>query len=351
MKKTLSIAPSVSAVWLALICLTSYQYVYAENLPEWSDSDRTRLKNGEIKAGSILLRGSFPGDTNLYPLIDLKSLSLGNKKYAPFFTPEFIPEEFLDQYFKQFPSGYLVDPQQLLTRKEAQASEQFLNYYAGESDIDIRLYIFDTEQDIPYRYSVARFAREFYAESKLTAVVFYFMGDPSRSLLAFGGQGLIGLKTFGKSRANESAMLKAMEKSERADQVAAYALQLSINLYWMEQDMIAAASEEPIQNKATNDRGERSAAQDPEEKPVEKGKAGFKPYFQYITVGVVGLFFTIAGMVCVIMFWKKKQRYYLPVLEMPRRLGADHAAGIGAVVAFHNKDGSPSNQREQAPED
>ena len=34
-----------------------------------------------------------------------------------------------------------------------------------------------------------------------------------------------------------------------------------------------------------------------------------------------------------------------PVVEMPRRLGAKHAAGVGAMLSFHRKLGSPSRQR------
>jgi len=37
-------------------------------------------------------------------------------------------------------------------------------------------------------------------------------------------------------------------------------------------------------------------------------------------------------------------------MELPRRLGADYAAGVGAVLAFHNKLGSPSSQRDQVPD-
>lgn len=50
-------------------------------------------------------------------------------------------------------------------------------------------------------------------------------------------------------------------------------------------------------------------------------------------------------------FRKERSKSYLfPVMDTPRRLGANYAAGIGAVLAFHSKVGSPSSQRNQMPD-
>ncbi|MGB2429110.1 MAG: hypothetical protein ACPIGG_06430 [Akkermansiaceae bacterium] len=37
--------------------------------------------------------------------------------------------------------------------------------------------------------------------------------------------------------------------------------------------------------------------------------------------------------------------YLFPKVNTPKRLGAERGAGVGAVIAFHSKLGSPSSQR------
>lgn len=47
---------------------------------------------------------------------------------------------------------------------------------------------------------------------------------------------------------------------------------------------------------------------------------------------------------------ERSKHYLFPLIETPQRLGANYAAGIGAVLAFHSKVGSPSSQRNQVPD-
>ncbi|MGB1874716.1 MAG: hypothetical protein ACPIG6_06735 [Akkermansiaceae bacterium] len=37
-------------------------------------------------------------------------------------------------------------------------------------------------------------------------------------------------------------------------------------------------------------------------------------------------------------------------MNTPKRLGAERGAGVGAVIAFHSKLGSPSSQRNAMPD-
>ena len=50
------------------------------------------------------------------------------------------------------------------------------------------------------------------------------------------------------------------------------------------------------------------------------------------------------------LWLRSRARYRFPEIEVEARLGASHAAGIGAVVNFASPAISPANQREQLPE-
>lgn len=66
-----------------------------------------------------------------------------------------------------------------------------------------------------------------------------------------------------------------------------------------------------------------------------------------ISLGVLSLITWLAY----VRFRKERSKSYLfPVMETPQRLGASYAAGIGAVLAFHSKRGSPSSQRNPMPD-
>lgn len=345
---TMSFAPARLCLYLALIALS--QQLSGQALPAWSDEDRARLKRGEIIPGAILLIDELPAENKTpQPAPDPEVPSLPEVVPEPPYDPELIPDVFLSDYFSKSPSGYLIDPQKLFSRQEGMDREGFLAYHAVESEVEIRLYLFDAQQVIPDQYTLQELAQEQYSDTELTAVVFCFLGDPSRNQLAFGGKLAGELETLEIRRILESALLKGMEKSEPAAQVEAFVIQLSIKLYWMEQTLIKNKDEElagaTTANKTpTSDTG-REASGEP-----AGIIARLKPYFLYMTVAGGSLLLIVIGIVGIFLLWKKNRRYHFPVLDMPRRLGADYAAGVGAVIAFHNKYGSPSNQRDQVPD-
>lgn len=329
---------------LCLFLLPLLQQAFGQALPAWTPEDRARLRKGDIIAGAGLLVDAPPARNQ--PAPDPEVPSLPELPPEPPYDPELIPEELLSAYFSTTPQTYLIDPQQLLSRQETMDREGFLEYHAAESMVDIRLYLFDAQQKIPSQYSLKKLAEERYAKSDLTAVVFCFLGDPSRNMLAFGGKNAEHQKTLEIRRMLDDSLLKAMEKSDPAAQVEAFVVQLSIKLYWMERSMAQAQVKKALQNDAaaTADNSGQT-----ERKPAG-AMAEIQPYLLYIVVGSGGLGLVVLGAFGVFYLWRRSRKYHFPVLELPRRLGADYAAGVGAVIAFHNKHGSPSAQRDQVPD-
>lgn len=320
------------------------QQAAGQPLPAWTPEDLARVKNGDIIAGAGLLVDSPADAPQIAP--DPAVPPLPEPEPEPPYDPKVIPGEFLSAYFATAPQSYLIDPQHLLSRQETLDREGFLEYHAAESTVDIRLYLFDAQQEIPAQYSPDNLARERYAKSDLTAVVYCFLGAPSRNMLAFGGREAGHLETAEIRRTLEHSLLKALEKSDPAAQVEAFVVELSIKLYWMEKSMAdakAAAAAAAMPRDGT-----------PENHPAAEKPAGamakIQPYLLYLAVGGGGVGLMVAGAAGVYLLWRRSRRYHFPVLEIPRRLGAEYAAGIGAVIAFNNKHGSPSSQRDQVPD-
>ena len=341
--------------WLLLLLLVSYS-ARAESLPQWSDEDRARLLRGEIIAGADILVEDKRVIASLRLGLESEVLRAlpPELEPEPEYDPKVVPSEFLPLYFTSSES-YLIDPQRLLSNQEALDRLGFLKYHADDSELKIRMYLFDSEQNLPASYTIEKLCEDHYADAPLTAIVFCFLGNPERSQLAFAGQGAADVLALDRRKMLESAMIKSMEKSDAAMQLESFIVQLSISLYWLEAQRaetlaaLAAEGSRALAGKAwTSGNGAGKA------EVVTAIDAGglsvLKPHMYWIVLGFLGLLCVTAACVFGWLMWRRSRRYHFPVVETPERLGANYAAGVGAVIAFHKKLGSPSSQRNQVPD-
>lgn len=322
--------------------------ISAKALPQWSAEDRARLNKGEIVAGASLLVDSTPRRTAsgevvapVFPVVPIPPVEPTPPVVDA--AARHIPEEYLGDYFTKAPETYLIDPQRLFSNQETLDREGFLEYYADESEVDVRIYLFDAEQQIPSDYTLQQLVENQYSKGPLTAVVFYFLGNPKRNQLLFGGLGADLVDSERLRKMLGSAKIKAMEKSDSAAQMESFIVQLSISIYWMEQS---------IAETHAADVTAPSSAQESEKSASKRG-TGFEkiqPYLWYGAIGVLSVLMAGFALIRAWVLWSRSRRYYFPILELPPRLGADYAAGIGSVIGFHNKLDSPSSQRDQIPE-
>ena len=341
--------------WVAWVTVLAAGAVIAESLPlpVWSEQDRARLRSGELVAGAAILveDSSQVVLPKVPPEPELPSME--PVEPVPEYDPVVIPEEFLADYFVTQPRSYLVDPQRLLSKQESLDREGFLEYHANDSELDIRMYLFDAQQQIPEPYTIQNLCRDRYAGEPLTAVVFCYLGDPSRTEIGFGGDGAAEISTSERRKMLESAMIKAMEKSDPSMQLESFIVQLSIRLYWLERERIKKRALAAAENDLTgSDRGEESAslAGGQPDKPEAGPAAMVRTYTLFIVAGLLGFISLCVGLWLAWSTWMRSRRYHFPVFEVPERLGANYAAGVGAVIAFHRKLGSPSSQRDQVPD-
>jgi hypothetical protein len=340
------------AFLLGLFVFSGSVTISARSLPQWSEDDLELLNKGKLIVGASL----FMDDSHRPPRAEVVSedekvstqvlVADDEEEVDPEYDATLIPSKYLSDYFSCLPVSYLVDPQRLFSNQETLDREGFLEYYADESEVDLRIYLFDGDQNIPASYSLKQLVATQYANSPLTAVVFYFLGNPARTQLLFGGEGAEWVDAEKIRKMLDLATIKAMEKSDPSAQMESLITQLSISIYWMEQEIARMRSEEAAEAAAATQEATHEA-----QKTVKPGVfAEVQPYLFYVLVGVISVLLAVFGLGGTWVWWRRSRRYYFPVLELPRRLGGDYAAGIGAVIGFHNKQDSPSDQRNQIPE-
>lgn len=333
-----------------IVVFVGWGSLIAQGLPQWSAEDLVKLKKGDLVAGAGLWSDEPRGESESEQgaVAGVESTVVENYSNAVVVEPEVaqvLPDEYIGDYFDQSPESYFIDPQRLFSNQETLDQEGFLEYYADESEVAVRIYLFESYQQVPAPYTLERLVEDHYSEGPLTAVVFYFLGNPKRNQLMFGGEGAADVSPERLRKILESAQIKAMEKSDASTQMESFIVQLSISIYWIEQATLAARELE--RSSLIGGGGVQSPGASSSQTPSLL--AQLQPYWFHGIIGIISVALTLFSIVMAWVAWRRSRRYRFPVLEFPQRLGAEYAAGIGSVMGFHNKLDSPSHQRDQIP--
>lgn len=316
----------------------------AVELPRWSAADEPLIKQGAALGGEalferLLAEGESPDSLPGLERIETTAIepTAGN--------PVVLGDALLDPYFAQRPGQFLVDPQHLLSRKEYDDQLAFLNYHAADSAIDLYIYVFEREQEIPGEVRVEELAERLFSNERPAAVVLYFLGAPQRTRVLLSPR-LAGAVPVAEQRLTiEKSVQHARDKSHPADQLAAFAVQMSIRLYWMEKVLTPGGDVDGPPIELAN---KRRAAPQPD------GHAGMLARLQgmastWLWPAAVALIGT--GVLWLAGRWRvARGTHRFPEFDQPVRLGGPHAAGVGAVITFASTAVPPTRQREQAPE-
>lgn len=256
-----------------------------------------------------------------------------------------VPAKFRTAYFGERPKAFLVDPQELLGPLDMRERLEFLNYHAGDSAIDLFVYVFDGDQEIPEDVRVEELIGKFFAQGRPAAVVFYFMGAPDRAAFYAGPSLGAAVPAAEQRRALDSSVMQALNQVEPSRQIEAFLVQMSIRLYWMERMLggaEAVGGTAPLPAKV-NKTGEKES----------RVMAMLRPHlddarrFAVPAAGVSAMLLVLG----VARFWfKRRARYGFPDFEVEPRLGGAHAAGVGGVISFASATLPPASQRDPAPD-
>jgi hypothetical protein len=255
-----------------------------------------------------------------------------------------VPEKFWPAYFAERPKSFLIDPQNLLSPVDKRERLEFLNYHASDSSIDLFVYVFGGDQEIPGEVRQEELAERLYSEGRPAVIIFYFMGAPDRSVLHLSPS-LTGTVPFAEQRrALESPVMQALVKADSSGQFEAFLVQMSIRIYWIERmlgvgDELAEAIAVPAKTAPTHEK--KSKLMELVRPHLEKSRRFAIP--AGATAG--GLLLVLA-----LRFWlKRRARYRFPDFEVEPRLGGAHAAGVGGVISFASATVPPASQRDQLP--
>lgn len=254
------------------------------------------------------------------------------------------PRYFRD-YFREHPSGFLIDPQELLTTQEHKDREGFLSYHARDTEIDFYLYLFDARQELPEDESVQRLMAEHFEEEGPVAAVFYFLGAPERSQIGFSKFLRDSVPSVELEKVLAMATEEALEKSDPLSQIESFSMQASIRLYWLEKVVSRNRSGQTGFNGLIFPELEVIAEDEP---GIMAGLRARPALLKSLTASAILAVATILGILA--RFYAERKRVYVfPDAQGSDLLGAPHAAGVGGVISYASVTLPPSSQRAEVP--
>lgn len=316
--------------------------IQEEALPAWDD-DLELLKaveRGDVVLGSSLMgalarKRLFSGEEGPIELHEVAEVEEG---------PRVIGPQFRSLYFRESPSGYLMDPQDLLTPQEKRDREGFFSYHAKHSTIDIFFYLFDTLEKIPEEETPERVMADHLQDRGSCVVVFYDLGMPERSQIAFSPL----LDRLADTEEKQEVLLRSIkEASGRASaigQIESFSVQLSISLYSIDEQLGGL--------KESQSRLMHPLIEEERVIKIEaEGEGMWKSGLVRVTLATVGLLFLATGG-GFLMKWliDRKRIYVFPDAEGNLLLDAPHAAGVGALITYDSPSLPPSLQRDKVPD-
>ena len=256
-----------------------------------------------------------------------------------------IAKKFVVQYFAARPKSFLVDPQGLLGPVEYRERLGFLNYHASDSSIDLFVYVFKAEQEIPGEVHEEERVGRFFKDGRPAVVIDYFLGAPQRSVIHLSPVLTDKVPAAEPKRALQSSLMQAAKGVDPARQFEAFLVQMSIRIYWMEKmlggDAVAVGEEPPLGSRA-------AALADSKPKIIEKLQALMESGKKFMVPAATCLaLLVVLGLV---VWLRRRARCRFPEIEVEPRLGGSHAAGVGAVISFASAAVPPASQREQMPD-
>lgn len=341
--------PTRAAILVSALAVTALMARDDPSLPAWNATERKQLEEDGWVPAALLQPDPQPSDNQAAPESNpLDAEKPTPEELAADAAPAVeIAENFLPAYFDARPESHLIDPQGLLDPKTARDRLAFLTDHANDSSIDLYVYVFGKDQEIPGEVREEELIERLFASGKPAVIVYYFLGQPERSVLYLSPSLTDQVSAIEQRRALSSSVVQALEKPNTEDQLAAFMVQLAIRIYWMER-MIQGepAPEESAAHRAQVLNAKKLKRQPTLEERIEAVRPLVQPYLPSALWG--GGIIVLAGGFG--WWWRRRATFRLPELEVEPRLGGNHAAGIGAVISFASPALPPASQRQQVPD-
>lgn len=327
------------------------EVVAESELPDWTEGELKELEEGGYVPGSTLIgalaREALESENDEPIVLTEAERALSEDEEQAQGDPRKIPEEFLPEYFQKAPSGFLNDPQELLTSQERIDLEKLLGYHTQDVRIDFYLYLFDEKQELPTGLDLEMVVGRHFDPGRPAAVVFYHLGAPRRSSMQFTQRVLEVASDAERSRVLWLAREEAAEKSDSSSQLEVFSTQLSIRLADLERVIRDGG------RRLLPDDSFLSGGDGPSDGGRGKGWWSKSLESQTIVWGLVGV--AVIGLAAILGWvgrWiaMKRRSYLFPDAEGSTLLDAPYAAGVGGVLSFASAQTPPSRQKSDVPD-
>lgn len=316
-------------------------------MPAWDADEREKmLEDGWLAGGSLLFFEPLPDE-----VVDLEvppewEVATPDELAIDESEENIVGEEYLTEYFAERPERFLVDPQKFLGTEERTALAELLDRHASDTSIDLFVYVFGGDQQIPSDVREEEVVERLFSEGKPAVVLYYYLGAPQRAAIYLSPVITDAVSAAEQKRALESSVIRAFDREEPGDQLESFLVQMSIRAYWM--GRMAAGTAIETMDVIPDDRAVDSLAKRKEPKVAPK-----KPLPWWVKIAAAAVVSAV-GLVLFVwsafMIFRARARYVFPEFEVEPRIGGNHAAGIGAVISFSSSAIPPAIQRDQVPD-
>ncbi|HEX5791054.1 MAG TPA: hypothetical protein VFY13_07855 [Luteolibacter sp.] len=256
-------------------------------------------------------------------------------------APEPISESLQSAYFSKRPSALLHDPQKLLGKSDADKQLEFLRYHAGDSAIDLQIYLFKGDEILAGDFDGEALVDRQFVGRRPAVVVFYFLGQPKRAQLYLSPDLDEAVPDARRRTSLETSIAKADEDPTAVGQLEKFAVQMTLQIYWMEKlleqhrlrppAVVAAVPQTPAEEKEQRDAGF-----------FEAGLEGLRRESRLLISAAAGLFVLLTLMVA--LRWRRSRIRFVDA-GMAARLGGNYGAHCGSIISFASATRPPSRQR------
>lgn len=313
------------------------------SLPTWDAQEQRQLEeSGWLPGVDLLSDETADADANPFAA----EAPTADDLPAPPTTVPKISDQDLATYFGARPATWLVDPQHLLGTTASQEVLAMLESHAADSSIDLFVYVFGKDQEIPGEMREEEVIERFFMADRPAVIVYYFWGRPQQTVIYLSPSITDAVAPAEQRRALASSVMQALEKAAPDDQLRAFIGQMGIRIYGMESliGMLPSAIGGPLpSHQHPTKTPKNSSALAVLTAEWQSTLEAYLPQIGAVLAAIV----TLAAGGC---WWRWRARYRLPEFEVEPRLGGDHAAGIGAVISFASPTLPPASQRNQVPE-
>lgn len=328
--------------WLTLAACLAGPLLQARDtspLPTLSEAQRKAAATSGRVAGSQVLGGG----TDAEPLPDLGEAP-PTADLAPTQAPAVpVPEKYLAAYFDAHPKTFLIDPQGLLDESSGHDLLGLLRGHAGDSPIDLFIYVFAKDQEIPGEVRGEELSERCFATGRPAILVYYFLGAPQQAVLYASPSLPESIPASEQHRALQSAISQACLPASPTAQLQAFTVQLTKRIYRMEQ-MLHGIAEDPEGSKLSQARSAKLAKKS---SSLATYLGRWRPLAQELAIPGLLLASLLAAILGITSWRRRRATYRFPELAVEPRLGGEHAAGVGAVIAFASPNLPPASQRLQ----